>query len=92
MSNWKFDQPENAAAFTTKEILSGSNILYVFHDIDDHGWQFFGSEAASGKNAAVVSMRSIVNLDNSVEEVAYIEPGWKASRRFRGDTWKIEKR
>jgi len=92
MSNWPFDQPENCAAVTNKDIaFEGAPILQVFHDEDDHGWQFLGLGEPVSENIALVCMAEIVNLDPSVKEVAHIEPGWFAWREKVADEWKIEK-
>ena len=50
MSAWPFDQPKDCAVFTTTHVMKdGQDIIYVFHDEDDHGWQF---HYAGEKNAA----------------------------------------
>tara|TARA_B100001989_G_C24509709_1_gene449696 strand:+ start:627 stop:950 length:324 start_codon:yes stop_codon:yes gene_type:complete len=89
-TDWKFDQPKNCAAYTTKEVLNGQPILYIFHDLDDHGWQFIGANGPEIDMPALVCMESIVGLDATVEEVAHMEPGYRASRRYIGDDWVIE--
>ena len=92
MNDWPFDQQENSAAITTKGIVfEGEPVLLVFHDADDHGWQFLGMGAFNMENSAIVSMSDIVKLDSTVLEVAHMEPGWFASREHVGAKWNIEK-
>lgn len=92
MNNWPFDQPENCAAVTNKDIINdGAPILHVCHDEDDHGWQFIGLEDAKEENIALVCMAEIVKLDPTVMEVAHIPPGWHAWREYVGAEWIIEK-
>ena len=90
MDTWKFDQPPNCGVITTKDIMNNKNdILYVFHDDDDHGWQFL-SENSSNEDFAIITLQQVVDIDPSVFEVAHIHPGWKASRKSKNDKWVIE--
>lgn len=92
MDDWPFDQPKNCAAMSTKPVVfDGEPILYVYHDEDDHGWQFIGEEGGTAENAAVVCMESIVSMDSSVKEVAHIGPGYYAWRETPESPWNIEK-
>lgn len=92
MSDWPFDQVENCAAVTNKNIaFDGAPILQVFHDAEDHGWQFLGLGEQNSDDIALVSMAEIVTLDPSVKEVAHIEPGWFAWRETNTDALNIEK-
>lgn len=91
MNNWPFDQEESCVAVTNRNIIhDGAPILHVFHDDDDHTWQFIGLEDASENEIALVCMAEIVKLDPSVKEVAHIPPGWHAWRQFVGGEWEIE--
>ncbi|KZZ59023.1 hypothetical protein A3762_06320 [Oleiphilus sp. HI0125] len=92
MEDWPFDQPENCAAVTNKDIaFEGAPILHVCHDEDDHGWQFLGLEDAQEENISLIAMSQVVKLDPSVKEVAHIPPGWHAWRQHVGGPWEIEK-
>ena len=87
-NEWPFDQPKNCATFTMKQIMNGSeSILRVTHDADDHGWQFIGSSDASMKDAMLVCLHEIVNIDPSVLEVANLPVGWCAIRTHKGGEW-----
>jgi hypothetical protein len=85
---WPFDQPTNCAVFTTTHVmLEGEPILSVYHDEDDHGWQFHGARPTQMKYALLVSLKEVVLRDPSVCEVADLPPGWHARRTSASDGW-----
>lgn len=87
-ASWPFDQGPNVAALNLKSIASKQQpILHVVHDSDDHGWQFLTLDDADPAEAAVVSMKQIVEMDPTVLGVADIPPGWHAWRKSEQDTW-----
>ena len=66
--NWPWDQPPNCIVFTLREIIEdGGPILYVSHDLDDHGWQFLNLGEFKTENAMLVALSSIVEIDPTVE-------------------------
>jgi hypothetical protein len=86
---WPFDQPPNCAVVTLRSIVfAGEPILLVCHDRDDHGWQFLDGRPVDSANAALVSLKTIVNVDPTVVEVADLPPGWEAQRDTRSSPWK----
>ena len=89
MSNWLFADPPNVAAITTREVLSGTErICYVTHDSDDGAWQFHGDNTSTSEDdAAVVALRTIVDLDPSIAELADLPLGWCARRVANGSAW-----
>ena len=87
-SEWPFDQPRNCAVFTLRQVMSGEEpVLIVYHDLDDHGWQFIGHTGANMDDAMLVALEEIVKLDPSVLDVADIEPGWVARRGSKESPW-----
>lgn len=89
---WPFDQPENCAVFTTTHVLKeGRDIVRVFHDADDHGWQFHCAGDVEMKDAMLVSLAEMVRHDPSITEVADLPPGWQAWRKGKGDAWQRAK-
>ncbi len=63
-----------------RQVTSGEEpVLNVFHDLDDHGWQFIGSTGAIMDDAMLVALEDVVKLDPSVLKVADIELGWVRS-------------
>ncbi len=88
MDNWPFDQPRNCATFTTTHVMrDGHDITYVFHNADDHGWQFHWAGEKDLADSMVVCLSEIVDHDPSVLEVADLPPGWRAWRERRGAEW-----
>jgi hypothetical protein len=61
---WPFDQPPNCVAITTTQVLKeGRDITHVYHDEDDHGWQFHYPGEKSDTDAMVVAMKTVVEFD-----------------------------
>jgi hypothetical protein len=76
---WPFDQAPNVAAITTRQVLEGHPILRVVHYEDDHSWAFTCGTTDDESDGRVASMKSIVQRDESLKEIADLPPGWKAS-------------
>jgi hypothetical protein len=92
MSNWPFDQPKDCAVFTTTHVMKdGQDIIHVFHDEDDHGWQFHYAGEKNAADMMIVALEEIAAQDPSVLEVADLPPGWKAWRNKRGAPWQRAK-
>jgi len=88
---WPFDQPPDCAVFTTTQVLRGGQaITHVYHDADDHGWQFHYPGAKTAPDAMVVALREVYYYDPTVVEVADLPPGWRAIRAGIGQPWKRE--
>ena len=88
---WPFDQPRNGAVITTTHIVSGAQpITYVFHDGDDHGWQFLPPVEVTEEDAVMVALEQIATLDPTVLELANLLPGWMAERSFQEEEWSIK--
>jgi hypothetical protein len=90
--DWRFDDPPNAASFTTKFVLDGSPIVRVYHDYDG-GWQFHGSpEHPTTTDAArLVSLGSMIALDRSLTLLHDLPCGWRATRSSVNASWTREK-
>lgn len=88
VSPWPFDQPRNCATVTLRQVMNREEpILFVSHDLDDHGWQFIGSTNANMKDALLVCLEEVVKVDPSILEVADLPPGWQAARESPGHSW-----
>jgi hypothetical protein len=87
-NDWRFDDPPNAASFTTTFVLDGSPILRVYHDYDG-GWQFHGSpdHRATTDVARVVSLGSMVDRDPSLAQLHNLAWGWRATRDSVDAPW-----
>jgi hypothetical protein len=87
---WPFEDPPNIAVFTTAHVARASKpILYVSHDAADGAWQFHSDDAFSDKDAMVVALAEIVELDPSVTSLAQLPLGWCATRTSRSSAWKL---
>jgi hypothetical protein len=85
---WPFDQPRDCASICLRSIVFGGEpILFVSHDLDDHGWQFLGLEDADEADACLIALEEAVELDRSVLELADLPPGWCAWRPGRTSPW-----
>ena len=87
--DWPFSDAPNVAVITTREIVEGRTwIAIVSHDADDGGWQFFGPRGAGTEgDARVVSLRSIVEADETIKDLANLSLGWQACREQKADLW-----
>lgn len=89
---WPFDQPRNCAVVTLRSIMfDDAPILYVCHDLDDHGWQFLDGRPIDMANAALVTLEEIVRHDTSVLDLADMPPGWCAKRITKSAPWRRTK-
>jgi hypothetical protein len=82
------------AAFTTKFVLEDNKVItYVTHDIEDGAWQFFSDDEFENFEsvAKIVGLNEIMDKDPTLKELADMEPGHVATRKFKGDKWAIKK-
>jgi hypothetical protein len=87
---WPFDQPRNCAIYTIRQVIENEvPILVVYHDADDHGWQFLSNIETKADDAKIVSLESITRIDPSVFQVATIPPGFHAWRASVTSDWTI---
>ncbi len=87
-SDWPFDQAQNVAAITTRQVLEmGSSILTVIHYEDDHSWAFLCGTTDDDTDGRVISMKQAVQIDSSVLEVSKLPLGWSANRSSVDDDW-----
>lgn len=85
-TDFKFNEERDVAVFTSAQVLTGSPILFVFHDEDGY-WQFHSEPEPDLSEAKLVSLESIVKMDPTVNELFQLSPGQWAKRGARGDTW-----
>jgi hypothetical protein len=90
MNPWPFQDPPNVAVIVDRQILGGDAwITYVSHDAEDGAWQFHSSSPGppNERDAAVIGLREILSLDETVAELADLPPGWHAWREFPASAW-----
>ena len=84
----RFDQAPNVAAITSAQVLQGSDILHVYHMKDDHSWVFIHATSVTTADGKVIGMKTALELDPSLLDIADLPPGWHAYRPRRGGDWK----
>jgi hypothetical protein len=93
--DWKFLDPPNVTVFTTTRVIKdGEPVLYVAHDANGGAWQFHaGPETGSGalSEVLVVSLKSMIERDQSLIELADLPLGWAAERTSPGAQWRRSK-
>ncbi len=91
---WPFADPPNVAAFTSRHILSGQDwIYYVSHDADDGAWQFHPQSGPTTEaDAAVAALKTMLELEPALAEIADLPLGWCAWREARGAVWQRAER
>jgi hypothetical protein len=90
MSEWPFSDPPNVAVIVNRKIVRDGNwISHVSHDSDDGAWQFHINKGGepSEKDAMVVSLKEIVDLDLTILELADLPLGWRAWRVSKEAPW-----
>jgi hypothetical protein len=86
MNNWIFDQPENAAALTTVNVLEKNYpILVVIHYSDDHSWAFLCGTTDKTEDGRVISMIEAVRIDPTLSTI-FSQPHGYATRRNSVDS------
>jgi len=88
LRGWAFADDPRAAAFTTKRIVSGDDVItYVTHDSSDGAWQFYGTDEFRIEDTVAVCLLHIVEKDRSVEQLADLPLGWHAWRDDVSSPW-----
>jgi Domain of unknown function (DUF4262) len=87
--NFKFYEHRNLGVFTTKDVLEGAPILYVYHN-DNGDWQFHSSDEPNLDNAVLVCLEDLVKRDPTLNELHYMGYGQNAHRESIEDDWDIE--
>ena len=89
MEGWPFDDPENVATMTVRQIAHGGQpILLVSHDAEDGMWQFLTGGPVQMADAMLVSLREAYRIDRSIGELADLPRGWTAERSAPGQPWR----
>ncbi len=93
MGMWPFDDAENVATMTVRQIMDGRQpILVVTHDADDGMWQFLPGDPVEMSDAILVSLREVYDIDPSVAELADLPLGWTAQRSTPKQPWRRSSR
>jgi hypothetical protein len=84
-----FNEELNVAVFTTRFVLrEGECIQNVFHHNDDGAWEFTGeTQASDDKDYLIVSLQEIIDLDQTILELADLPLGGSAYRSSIDKSW-----
>jgi hypothetical protein len=81
--------PSNTAVFTTRFVIAeNSPILYVTCD-SDGDWHFMGDDDVTEEDAKLVSIKNILDLDNTLKDLPPLEEGYRAIRESKDDEWEL---
>jgi hypothetical protein len=84
---WKFDQTPNCAPMMSRSVVhDGHPIFFVYHDEEDHGWQFLDG-ATPPLGGLTVCLSQAVELISYVEQIADLPSDWIAWRESADDAW-----
>lgn len=85
---WLFEDPKNVAVITTYNIMTRiSPILYVSHDEADGMWQFLEGGDVSEKDARILSLEEVINIEPNLAKLADLPVGWSAWRKSVNKQW-----
>lgn len=88
---FQFSEEPNTAVITTRAILDKQkDILVVFHDEDDGMWEFLDGEDIDEKDARIVSISEIYEIDHTIGLLHDLPLGWIAYRESRDKEWTKE--
>lgn len=85
-TDFKFYKDRKLCVFTSKQVLEGNPILYVYHD-NNGDWQFHSSDDIGDDDPKVVYLEDIVKLDSDMNVLYDLKPGWCASRENKKAKW-----
>ena len=90
---WPFEDERRVAVITTTHVVrAGKPILYVSHDADDGGWQFLSGDRINIKDAMLLALEEIFEIDPSVGSLANLPLGHCATRRSPRSAWRVQKK
>ena len=88
-TDFKFYEEKTLGVFTTKQIFNGDTILYVYHN-EDGNWQFHTTLEPNLDDSMVVALEQITKLDPTINEIYYLQFGWRAWRDNKEGEWQTE--
>jgi hypothetical protein len=89
---WSFVDAYGTMVVTSRAVVHDQRpILYVSHDADDGMWQFHDGSTVNAKDAMVVGLGEVVDMDPTLRYLADLPLGWCARRAERNEPWKRQK-
>ncbi len=90
MKKFPFADDPRTACFTCCHVLEENKpILYVSHDEDGY-WQFLCGKEHSQEEARIVSLATILSIDESVANLANLDYGTYAVSKSPTSNWIIK--
>lgn len=84
------EEPDNKPVITTRYVLDANSLItYVVYD-EDGDWQFFSEEDSIESDACVVSVKQILELDDSLSSLE-LKLGQGAERSDADSAWQMVK-
>ena len=88
-SKFPFTDAPNTACFTCRHVLEQNKpILYVSHDEDGY-WQFLCGGSHTEEDARVVSLASILSIDETMSNLAQLDLGEYAEAEHASSDWTV---
>lgn len=86
-SEWPFEDAPNVATFTSRHVLEGAPICFVYRDWDDGTWEFLPNRVTEQADGRLVCLKSVYEMDPRIGELADLPPGWMAKREGKSAPW-----
>lgn len=87
-ADWPYKEARTLPVVTTKNVLSGKPILFVFHDAKDNGWQFLDAQVPGVSDLTTASLEEMVKRDDTLHSILTdLKPGWAAFRKDKAGAW-----
>jgi len=88
VSEWPFDESRNTLVVTQRAVITEHRtILAVVRSAADGQWMFLADENPAIDVVVTLTLEEMMNIDQTIKEVADLPPGWKAVRHGPGQTW-----
>ena len=84
---WPFEDAPNVATFTSRYVLEGEAICFVYRGWDDGAWEFLPDRVTEQADTKLVSLKSVFEMDPTIGELADLPPGWMAKRAGKSSPW-----
>ncbi|MBC9934856.1 DUF4262 domain-containing protein [Chitinophaga qingshengii] len=85
-TDFMFQEERNLGVFTTRQVLEGKPILYVYHD-EEGDWQFHSEQQPIEEDVRLVALAQIVKIDPGIVELHQLSYGQHATRATPEDAW-----
>lgn len=90
-SKFPFKEAPNTACFTCCHVLEENKpILYVSHDEDGY-WQFLCGVSHKEEDARIVSLASILSIDETMSDLAELDYGEYAEAENEMSDWNVRR-